>query len=92
MHRISLATQAVAFIPLNRAIVAYVTRAIFPQRREQRRDAMLKALRKFPWFEVILIVGLAVALINKPQSSVLSATSDSAASAVSTAVTTTQSR
>jgi hypothetical protein len=53
---------------------------------------MLKALRKFPWFEVILIVGLAVALINKPQSSVLSATSDSAASAVSTAVTTTQSR
>ena len=55
---------------------------------------MLKnALRKFPWFEVILIVGLAIALINKPQSSVLSATSDSsAATAVSTTMTTTQPR
>jgi hypothetical protein len=53
---------------------------------------MLKALRKFPWLEVILIVGLAVALINKPQSSVLSATSDSVPTAVSTTVTTTQPR
>ena len=54
---------------------------------------MLKsALKKFPWFEVILIVGLAVALINKPQSSVMSATSDSASTAVSTTVTTTQPR
>ena len=51
-----------------------------------------KALRKFPWFEVILIVGLAIALINKPQSSVLSATSDSAPSAVTVTVTTTQPR
>jgi hypothetical protein len=44
------------------------------------------ALKKFPWFEVILIVGLAIALIHKPQSSVLSATSES------TAATTTQPR
>jgi hypothetical protein len=55
---------------------------------------MLKtALKKFPWFEVMLIVGLAVALINKPQTSVLSATSDSAATVVTTtASTTTQPR
>jgi len=56
---------------------------------------MLKnALRKFPWFEVMLIVGLAIALINKPQSRVLSATSDSAATVTATAtvVTTTQPR
>ncbi len=34
---------------------------------------MKNALKKFPWFEVILIVGLAVALIVKPQNKVLSA-------------------
>ena len=50
---------------------------------------MKNALKKFPWFEVMLIVGLAVALINKPQSSVMSATSDSATAA---ATTTTRSR
>ena len=37
---------------------------------------MRNALKKFPWFEVILIVGMAVALIVKPQSRVLSATPD----------------
>jgi hypothetical protein len=34
---------------------------------------MKNAIKKFPWFEVILIVGLAVALIAKPQNSALSA-------------------
>ena len=48
---------------------------------------MKNALKKFPWFEVILIVGLAVALIVKPQTTVLSATSDSTAS-TATATTT----
>ena len=37
---------------------------------------MKNALKKFPWFEVILIAGLAFALIVKPQTRVLSATSD----------------
>jgi hypothetical protein len=37
-------------------------------------SGMKDALKKFPWFEVILIVGLAFALIVKPQTSVLSAT------------------
>lgn len=40
---------------------------------------MKNALRTFPWFEVILIVGLAIALINKPQTPVLSATPDATA-------------
>lgn len=35
---------------------------------------MKNALKAFPWFEVILIVGLAIALIVKPQGRVLSAT------------------
>ena len=39
---------------------------------------MTDALKKFPWFEVILIVGLAVALIVKPQARVLSATPEAA--------------
>jgi len=37
---------------------------------------MKNAIKKFPWFEVILIVGLAVALIVKPQNKVLSASQD----------------
>ena len=49
---------------------------------------MKNALKKFPWFEVILIVGLAVALIVKPQTTVLSATSDSTASTATAATTT----
>jgi hypothetical protein len=48
---------------------------------------MTNALKKFPWFEVILIVGLAVALIVKPQTTVLSATSDSTASTATAATT-----
>ena len=47
---------------------------------------MKKALKTFPWFEVILIVGLAIALIVKPQTTVLSATSNA------TTTTTTASR
>jgi hypothetical protein len=35
---------------------------------------MKNAVRQFPWFEVALIVGLAVALIVKPQNRTLSAT------------------
>jgi len=37
---------------------------------------MMNVLKKFPWFEVMLIVGLAVALIVKPQNKVLSASPD----------------
>ena len=49
---------------------------------------MKNALKKFPWFEVMLIVGLAVALIVKPQTTVMSATSDTT-TATSTATTAT---
>ena len=35
---------------------------------------MRTMIRKFPWLEVTLIVGLAVALIVKPRTTVLSAT------------------
>ena len=34
---------------------------------------MKRALKNFPWFEAVLIVGLAFALIVKPQSRVVSA-------------------
>lgn len=34
---------------------------------------MKNALKRIPWFEIILIVGLAFALIAKPQTKVLSA-------------------
>ena len=34
---------------------------------------MKNAIQKIPWFEIMLIVGLAVALIVKPQTKVLSA-------------------
>ena len=50
---------------------------------------MKNALKSFPWFEVMLIVGLAIALIVKPQTTVLSATSSSTATATATATTTT---
>jgi len=43
---------------------------------------MKKAIRAFPWFEVILIVSLAVALIAKPQNQVFSASPDAARSDV----------
>ena len=42
---------------------------------------MKKALKRIPWFEIVLIVGLAVALIVKPQTKVLSAAPSPAASA-----------
>ena len=50
---------------------------------------MKNALKKFPWFEVMLIVGLAVALIVKPQTTVMSATSDSTTASTVTSTTTT---
>jgi hypothetical protein len=50
---------------------------------------MNNALKSFPWFEMILIVGLAIALIVKPQTTVLSATSSSTASTTTTATTAT---
>ena len=59
---------------------------------------MRNALKTFPWFEVILIVGLAIALINKPQTNVMSATPEStsarttAATATAATTTTTQQR
>ena len=34
---------------------------------------MRDAIRRFPWFEVLLILGLAAALIMKPQTRALSA-------------------
>ena len=34
---------------------------------------MKRALKNFPWFEAVLIVGLALALIVKPQTRVVSA-------------------
>jgi hypothetical protein len=34
---------------------------------------MLNAMKRIPWFEIVLIVGLAFALIAKPQTRVLSA-------------------
>ena len=49
---------------------------------------MKSALKKFPWFEVILIVGLAVALIVKPQTTVLSASSSTPTATTTTATTT----
>ena len=45
---------------------------------------MKNALKSFPWFEVMLIVGLAIALIVKPQTTVLSATSSSTATTTTT--------
>ena len=49
---------------------------------------MKNALKNFPWFEVILIVGLAIALINKPQTTVMSATPEAAAARMTTTATT----
>ena len=43
---------------------------------------MKKAIRAIPWFEVILVIGLAVALIVKPQNQVLSASPDAGRSDV----------
>ena len=37
---------------------------------------MKRAIKAVPWFELILIVGLAIALIVKPQNQVLSASPD----------------
>ena len=34
---------------------------------------MKNAMKRIPWFEIVLIVGLAIALIAKPQTQVLSA-------------------
>ncbi|MEA2736005.1 MAG: hypothetical protein QOE14_2456 [Humisphaera sp.] len=45
---------------------------------------MSNAIKKFPWFEVILVIGLAIALIIKPQTAALSATSESGVAGSST--------